>query len=211
MTVRFVVYSDYLCPWCFNAFVRLGMLEQEYGSEVEIEWKSYLLRPEPRRPDLDGSALEKFRRYTRSWERPGSEPDSGEFRVWATDESPPSHSMPPQRAAKAAARFGAPFFRSFQRSLFRAYFSENRDISSLEHLKACWEEAELPEESFDDVNAPELEQRVREDHREALECGSTGVPGVRLFDNPAIVVGAQPLALYRRWVDRQLSRSARPN
>ena len=211
MTIRFVVYSDYLCPWCFNAFVRLGMLEKEYGSQVEIEWKSYLLRPEPRRAAPNEATFEKFRRYTRSWARPGSEPDSGEFRFWETDELPPSHSMPPQRVSKAAERFGAPLFRSFQKSLFRAYFSENRDISSAECLESCWIQAGLPVEDFRGIDSSEMERRVLEDHREALECGSTGVPGVRLSDNPAIVVGAQPLSLYRRWVERQLSRPVSAN
>ena len=42
--VRLVAYSDYLCPWCYNASVRLHRLVDE-DPGVEIEWKSYLLRP----------------------------------------------------------------------------------------------------------------------------------------------------------------------
>ena len=34
--VRFIVYSDYLCPWCYNASVRLRRLESEY----EGQWKN---------------------------------------------------------------------------------------------------------------------------------------------------------------------------
>ena len=206
--VRFVVYSDYLCPWCFNAFVRLGKLEREYGSQVDIAWKSYLLRPEPRRSSRDaGAALQKFRNYTRSWQRPASEPDSGEFRVWEGDASPPSHSLPAQIVAKAAERMGRTVFRGFQEALFRAYFSENRDISSREGLEACWKTAGLSEETMAAVDDADLQQRVLEDHREAQDLGATGVPGVRLIDNPAIVMGAQPLEVYRRWVERQLARA----
>ena len=61
MSIGFIVYSDYLCPWCFNAFVRLTEIEEEYGSKVDFDWRCYLLRPDPRAPNADGLALEKFR------------------------------------------------------------------------------------------------------------------------------------------------------
>jgi predicted DsbA family dithiol-disulfide isomerase len=54
----------------------------------------------------------------------------------------------------------------------------------------------------------ELLDEVLADHREALDCGATGVPAVRLAGNPAVIVGAHPLDLYRRWVDRSLERLA---
>ena len=63
--VRLVVYSDFLCPWCWNAATRLASVEQAIGPAVAIEWKSYLLRPQPE----PGRDLEKFRAYTRGWLR----------------------------------------------------------------------------------------------------------------------------------------------
>ena len=45
--LRFVVYSDYLCPWCFNASVRLHRLEDAMDGQLRVEWRSYLLRPRP--------------------------------------------------------------------------------------------------------------------------------------------------------------------
>jgi predicted DsbA family dithiol-disulfide isomerase len=196
-SVHFLVYSDYLCPWCYNAAVRLGRVEREYGDQVRIEWRSYLLRPRPSR----GRDLEKFRNYTRSWLRPAGEPDSGEFRVWQGDAGPPSHSIPPHLAAKAAARLGAEPFRRMHERLLRAYFAENRDVSHRDTLRALWGEAELPEGEFKGVDDPALLRETLEQHREALETGVTGVPAVRLAGNDAVIVGAHPLALYRRWVE----------
>lgn len=49
---------------------------------------------------------------------------------------------------------------------------------------------------------PELAEAVRADHATALDAGATGVPAVQLAGNDAVVVGAHPLALYRRWVQR---------
>jgi len=206
LTIGFVVYSDYLCPWCFNAFVRLGRIEEEYGTKVDFDWRGYLLRPSPRRQNEERSSLDGFRRYTESWRRPAAEKDAGEFGSWG-DASPPSHSVPAQVAARAAANFGREEFRRFQRELFSAYFSRCRDISSRAVLAECWEAATLPQEGFPELGDPEWVQSVLDDHREALEYGATGVPGVRLRDNPAIVVGAQPFEVYKRWVERQLSRT----
>ena len=84
--VRFYAWSDYLCPWCWNASRRLERLADEYEGQIEIVWKAYLLRPVERR----GRDVEKFRRYTEGWSGPGADPDAGEFNAWSSDESPPS-------------------------------------------------------------------------------------------------------------------------
>jgi predicted DsbA family dithiol-disulfide isomerase len=195
--VRLVAYSDYLCPWCYNASVRLHRLEDEEPG-VEVEWRSYLLRPRPGRSrDLD-----RFRAYTESWRRPAAEDDAGTFRVWASEEGPPSHSVPAQLAAKAAGELGREPFRRFHDRLLRAYFGENRDISSAEVLEALWEETGLPSEAFRRWEDPALLRRVLEEHEEALRCGATGVPSVRLADGDAVITGALPLATYQRWIER---------
>ena len=204
--VRFVVHSDYLCPWCYNAAVRIDRLERDTPGEVEIEWRSYLLRPEP----SPGRDLERFRAYTRSWSRPGAEPDSGTFRVWQGDAGPPSHSIPPQLAAKAAARLGEASSRRMHERLLRAYFAESRDITDRETLRSLWAEVGLPEDEFARVDDPALLREVLAQHREALETGVTGVPAVQLAGSDAVIVGAHPLDLYRRWVERTRARRGAP-
>ena len=95
--VRFVVYSDWLCPWCYLGAARLWRLEAEHPGQVELEWRSYLLRPYPN----TSRSLDDFRAYTRTWARPAAEPDAPAFRQWESDAGPPSHSMPPHLVAKA--------------------------------------------------------------------------------------------------------------
>ena len=213
--LRFIVYSDYLCPWCYNASVRLRGIEAEYAGAVEFDWRSYLLRPERREHANPAAALEKFRLYTESWLRPAAESDSGRFQVWSSDEGPPSHSVPAHVVSKAAKRLGPEAFSSMHDRLMEAYFGENRDISRMEVLRALWGELELPGEVFDGIDGTdgsegsELLDEVLADHREALDCGATGVPAVRLEGNPAVIVGAHPVELYRRWVDRSLDRLGR--
>ena len=196
--VAFVVYSDYLCPWCYNAAVRVRRLEEEFGDAVKIEWRSYLLRPKPS-PRRD---LERFRAYTRSWLRPAAEPDAGTFRVWEGDAGPPSHSVPPHVVAKAALRRGESAFRRVHDGLLRAYFAESRDVSDDATLRAVWAEAGLPAEAFVETSEPALVRETFDQHAAALEDGVTGVPAVRLRDDTVVIVGAQPLEIYRRWVTR---------
>lgn len=201
--IRLVAYSDYLCPWCYNASVRLQRLADE-DPAVEVEWRSFLLRPRPgTRRDL-----EKFRAYTQSWQRPAEEPDAGTFRPWEGEAGPPSHSIPPHLVAKAAARISADGFRRLHDALFRAYFGDNRDVTDDATLRALWLDAELPEARFDEREDPELLRAVLAEHDEALEHGATGVPSVRMADGDAVITGALPYETYRRWVERQRARAS---
>jgi predicted DsbA family dithiol-disulfide isomerase len=204
--LRLVVWSDYLCPWCYNASVRLTKLQQEFGNALEVEWRAFLLRPEPRTRGDREAELHRFVRYTQSWLRPASEPDAGNFRVWESGEGPPSHSVPAHLAAKAALRLGREAFAALHPLLLRAYFAENRDISARPTLDALWREAGLPAADFAACDDPALLRTVRAEHADALEQGATGVPAAKLADQDAILLGALPLETYRRWVLRHLER-----
>ena len=183
---------------------RFVVLGSEFEGRIELEWRSFLLRPRPE----PGRSLEKFRAYTKSWLRPAAEEDSGEFQTWTGDTGPPSHSVPAHLAAKAAASLGTDAFRRMHRRLLRAYFTENRDISDRGTLEALWTELEFPKDAFARVDDPELSRLVIDEHNEALGCGATGVPAVRLDGIEVVVTGAQPTATCRRWVERMLERRA---
>jgi predicted DsbA family dithiol-disulfide isomerase len=196
--VSLVVYSDYLCPWCYLAEHRLGLLQREVGDALALEWRSFLLRPRPE----PGRDLEKFMRYTQSWLRPASEPDAPVFRVWESTEGPPSHSVPPHLVAKAAAALGPDAFAAVHERLLRAYFEESRDVSDVDTLRAIWRDAGLADAAFADCFDERHVQQTLEQHNEAVSLGITGVPAVRVAGTDAFVLGAQPLATYRRWFER---------
>jgi predicted DsbA family dithiol-disulfide isomerase len=198
--IHVVAYSDYLCPWCFNAAVRLRRLEVELAGQMEITWRSYLLRPESN----GARDLEKFRAYTKGWQRPAAEPDAGTFQVWQGDEGPPSHSVPPHLVARVAAALGRTEFDAVHDRLFSAYFSENRDIARTETLRAIWKECALPDRAFERRDDPAIREAVLADHKEAIELGIHGVPAVRIDPNPIAAVGAQPLDAYRRWFLKEI-------
>lgn len=168
-----------------------------------MSWKSFLLRPSPRE-----RSLERFRSYTESWKVPASQPDGGRFRVWSTDEAPPSHSVPPNVAVKAAARQGA--FDRYHFALMDAYFFQNRNVTSTETILAVARECDLDLEAFvAALRDPETAQAVVRDHNEAIEAGVTGVPAV-VVEGGMQIPGAQDLAFYRHLVTRCLDNKRKP-
>jgi len=187
--------------------VRWRRLEEEYAGAIELEWKSFLLRPTPQPHADPAAALEKFRRYTQSWLRVAADPDAGEFQVWRSDEGPPTHSVPPHLVSKAAARLGEEAFERIHRRLMRAYFKENRDISDNRVLLELWLDVGLEASDFAAIRDPGLLQAVIDDHNDALGHGVTGVPAVRLESDPGVVVGALPMERYRSWIDHALAPS----
>jgi predicted DsbA family dithiol-disulfide isomerase len=199
--VRLVVWSDYLCPWCYVASTRLHRLREELAGRVTIEWRSYLLRPHP------GSArpLDQFQLYTRSWARPAAEADAPTFRAWDSDAGPPSHSMPPHLVAKAAATLGPEAFDRMHARLLRAYFGENRDITDPPTLVALWDDVGLPADAFRRAGEQTLVEAVVREHNEAVSLGLSGVPAVQLAGADVAIPGALPYESYRRWVERALA------
>ena len=207
--LRVLVYSDFLCPWCWNAATRLAAVEAALGGAVELEWRSFLLRPRPDPARRGPEALEKFRHYTRGWLQVAEDEPRAPFQVWASDAGPPSHSVPPQLAAKAAMALGPASGRRMRERLFRAYFAESRDISDPDALLALWLELGLPRAEFDRCADPALLRGVLAEHHEAEALGATGVPAARLDGDDFVLMGAQPEATYLRWLHRALeARSA---
>jgi len=196
-----LVYSDFLCPWCWNAATKLASVRSALGPALAIEWKSFLLRPLPE----PGRSLEAFRAYTQGWLRVAADEPRAPFVPWASDAGPPSHSIPPHLVAKAAAELAPEAGERMRDRLFRAYFAGSRDITERATLEALWREAGLPEESFATSDDPRFLHAVLADHEEAQRLGATGVPAVRLADQDFVLVGAQPEAVYLRWLRRRLS------
>jgi predicted DsbA family dithiol-disulfide isomerase len=199
--LHLVAWSDYLCPWCHLGAARIGRLEEHFGDAVRVEWRAYLLRPVP-----EPRTMERFRAYTQSWLRPAGEADAPEFRPWASDEGPPTHSVPPHLIAKAAAALGPAAFRAMHARLLRAYFAENRDITARETLLALWREVGLDDAAFTVADEPATRAAVLAEHQDALAHGVTGVPSLMMVGNDVPTLGAMPFEAYRRWIARALGR-----
>ncbi len=168
---------------------------------MEVVWKSFMLRPSPH-----PRSLEEHREYTRNWMTPAAQPEAGSFTVWATEDSPPSHSVPALVAGKAAATFGEEAFRRFHIGVMVAYFEENRTISDAGVLEDVAGKAGIPVEEFRDrlrTGGREFEDEVFAEHAEAVSLGVTGIPSV-VVDDALLIPGAVGKDVYRQVIkDRQ--------
>ena len=179
--------------------MRLEGIEKEFGARVAIAWKSFLLRPYPEPKPMDA-----FRRYTESWRNPASQPDAGRFTVWSTDEPPPSHSLPPNVAGKAAARQGPEAFKRYHHALLDAYFYANHNITEIENLARIAGEVGLDVDAFlAAMQDRSLIDAVVADHREAVQSGIQGVPTV-IVDRRWKITGAVDSDVYREVITKRL-------
>ena len=179
--------------------MRLEQLDERLGDQVAVEWRSYLLRPEPRE-----SSLEKFRAYTRSWLRPASMAPEISFVPWATDNPQPSHSLPSAVAGKVAASFGPDAWDRFHLALMRAYFTDNRTISETDVQIDVARDCGVDPDEFARrlaVGGEALAVEVRQDHAAAMDHMVTAVPTV-LVNDVLPIPGAQELDVYLNVVER---------
>lgn len=160
-----------------------------------MHWRSFLLRPFP-----EERSIEDFRSYTARWERPAAMEPKAEFRTWASDAAPPSHSVPSSVAGKVASTFGEAAFLDYHRALLHAYFAENRTISDRSVLVAVAGEAGLEPDLFAerlDDGYRQLEQEVLAEHNAAIKAGINAVPSV-VVGRRYLVQGAVDEEQYRR-------------
>jgi len=186
--------------------VRVEELKERLGDKVEIQWKSFLLRTEPKT-----TSLEKFIEYTNSWQRPAAmEPRTRYTTPWASGAEPPTSSLPAQVAWKASSTFGADKQDAFHDALLTAYFTDNRNIADWAVLSDIAEEVGIDRvefEAFLDVNRKYLASWVIDEHNSAIQSGVTAVPTVVIGD-VLPVPGAQDVDQYERLVERFITRRA---
>ena len=111
--------------------MRVDELQEQLGDDIEVEWRSFLLRAEPKTGDR-----EKFVEYTKSWLRPADTEPKATFNVWSSEAPQPSSSIPAQVAYKVLAAGWPDRADAYHRRLMEAYFGENRDISDAAELRA---------------------------------------------------------------------------
>jgi predicted DsbA family dithiol-disulfide isomerase len=179
--------------------VRLEELQERLGDRISIEWKSFLLRAEPKTGDRD-----KFVEYTKSWLNPAEQEPGADFRVWATDAPQPTSSIPAQVAYRILEKEWPELAGAFHDRLLRAYFSENRDISDGNELLALAVGVGADADRFHAASlefGDETARAVIDEHNSAITNGVTAVPTV-VFQDTFPIPGAQPVDTYERIVEK---------
>lgn len=194
--VKVAIYFDYVCPWCYIAAVRLQQIKEEYGDKISISWISYplLLVENPDRRITPHSAESRGRAKL--------EEETASFKSWDTSQAYPASSIPALQAGKCARLQGEEAFLRFHSLLFKAFFEENRNISDRQVLVSLAEEAELDVERFssDFDQGSQVNEVLAESEDGRDKYGGWGIPLVIIGDRYP-VMGAAPIAMYRRGID----------
>ena len=199
-SVRLDVFSDYLCPWCYNAAVRLAEVERAYGDRVEIHWRAFPLIPDTR---PDRVATEQTREGRR---KVGAEEPGARFVPPEPGTPLPASSLPALTAVRAAARQSRDRGAALHRRLFEAHFGENLDIGRADVLWRLAEACGLDMARFKrDCDGGEPHRAVLGDYAEGVAWfGVSALPTV-VFDETVSLVGAVPVEQYRLLIDWMLA------
>lgn len=196
-----IVYSDYVCPWCYIGHARIEQLAREYP--VRIEWRPFELHPETPR---DGARLT------------GRMGGSERARAWArnvlalAEDSAIPMRMPEVIANSHLALEAAEFarahdgFEAMHRALFAAYFGEGRDIGDIDELcevaRACGvDDQGLRQALADETYAAEIDRITNEARADEILSTPTFI-----FEGGFRLTGAQDYNVFASITSRLLAR-----
>ena len=199
------VYADIACPWCYVGRARLKQaLDQRPGLDVTLQWRPFQLQPDmpPEGRDFRTVLEQKFGSWDRARQmfdrirRMGGE-EGLTFDFDAIDVAP--NTADAHRLVLWAQEQGAGD--TMATALFRAYFSEGRNVSDRDVLVACADEIGLDAEAARTLlSGNEYADEVRASQQQAQRQGITGVPCYVIGGDQA-VMGAQPAEVLMEALD----------
>ncbi len=195
--IELLVVSDYISPWCYVGHVRVEKLRREYP--VEVTWIPFELHPglppegAPREalfgPEPPDKAYRDHLKQTAA--------EAG-IVIRRTDVI--ANSLKAFEAVEFARDADA--HDCFGEALFRAYFSEKRNIGLVDVLVELAAECGLDAAALREALADgRHETRVHEASNWAKSAGVTGTPTF-IFGGKYAVVGAQPYEVLERVMAR---------
>lgn len=199
-----VVYSDYVCPFCYLGRASLNEYLKTATDPPAVDWRFFDLRGHKRdgsgeiRDDVDDGKNEAYyERASQNVDRLQAEYDVEMAQQLATD----IDSWNAQLAALRVRRdHGEEVFRAFHAAVFDALWEDGRDIGDPAVLVDIGEAVGVPS---DEIRAalddPELEAALEAKFAESQAAGVTGIPTFA-YDGH-VARGAVPPAQLRRLVE----------
>ena len=187
MALKIVMFSDYICPFCYIGFETVRKLKPEFN--FELEWRGFQIHPDW---PADGISSDQA--------RVGGDLDSRRAlweRISAMAEAVGFSMRPPavltnSRAALAATEFARESGRdeALEERIYRAYFSEGMNIGDPAVVVKLATEAGLDSSAVADaIKSPKYELRLKNNALAANQRGVNGVPTFFIGEYP--LVGAQ--------------------
>ncbi len=213
------VWSDIACPWCYVGKRRFEQGVRDSGVPVEVRYHSFELDPQAAladgRTEADALAL-KFGSHEQAHQLLAqmTEVAASEGLEYHFEEAVPTNTVSAHRLLQHALTAGGPAVQvSVAEGLFRAHFTQGRDVGDVEVLVALAEQAGLDAGAARTaLSDPATLAAVRSDEAEAERLAIRGVP-FYVVEGQYAINGAQGAGVFesalRRVVEEQRSAAAR--
>jgi len=192
-----VVYSDYVCPFCYLGKHSLERYLDQTEDPPRVEWRPFDLRRAERGPDgeiVPGADTGKTEAYYQQAER-NVERLADEYEVEVTwDVDRDVDAWDAHKLTLHARRHHDPeTVEALRDAVFEALWRDGRDVGDRERLVELAEDAGLDaDEARRAIDDPDLDEELGARFDEAHRAGVTGVPTFELGD--LRVPGAVPPA-----------------
>ncbi|HEY2581347.1 MAG TPA: DsbA family oxidoreductase [Mucilaginibacter sp.] len=211
------IWSDVMCPFCYIGKRRFedALAHFEHKDDVEIEWKSFQLNPDMKtNPDISinqyladvkGWTLD----YTRQMNAHVTQMAAEAGLTYNFDKAVVANSFNAHRFSHLAKKHGLGI--EAEEQLFRAYFTEGKNIDSEETLIKLGEELGLdPTEIKQTLDSDAYANEVKQDIAEAQYLGIRGVPFF-VLNNKYAISGAQAVLVFEETLENAFSEWQKEN
>lgn len=204
------IWSDVMCPFCYIGKRRFeeALTQFNNADEVEVVWKSYQLNPHLKTDptinihqylaNIKGIDLDDARQMNQQV----TEMAESVGLAYDFDRAIVANSFDAHRLSHLAAQHG--LGSAAEEALFKAYFTEGKNIADKETLIALGAGIGLSAEEIKQMlNTDAFADNVKHDVAEAQQLGVRGVPFF-VFDRKFAVSGAQPTAIFLQTLEKAL-------
>ena len=198
-----VVYSDYVCPFCYIGYHRIEKLKEQY--DLNIEWKPFELHPETPK---EGFPIEKL-----PFPREAFEIFLANVKKLADEDGLTIRSggiMSNSRLALYISEYARKkgLFNQFHEIIMKKYWIEGKDIGNLSLLLELAESIGLNrDEILKFIETDEPAKILKVAMAELQNYMINGVPTFIIGDSK-IVIGAQPYEYFERVINQVLEEKA---
>ncbi len=200
--LKIVVFSDYICPFCYIGFYRVEQLKENY--DLEVEWRPFEIHPETPKEGTELNSLPFPKEYLDMMK--------ANIKRLADDVGISlklSDKLPNSRLALYLSEFARKNgkFEAFHKLVFDSYWKEGKDIGDQALLLALAEKIGLNRNDIlGYINSEEPKSELTKSLKDLRQFGINGVPTFIIGDK--IVVGAQPYDVFRKVIETALQNEA---
>ncbi len=196
--VKIVVFSDYICPFCYIGYYRVEQLKEKF--DLEVEWRPFEIHPETPKEGTELSKLPFPKEYL--------EMMKANIKKLAADVGvifKLSDKLPNSRMALFLSEFARKKgkFDEFHKLVFDSYWKDGKDIGDQDLLLSLAESIGFErKEILEYIDSEEPLKELKKSLKKLRNYGINGVPTFIIGDR--IVVGAQPYEVFEKVISKAL-------